>query len=142
MIILTEKNLHKAASYSKRTKLYAYKAITNDGHGPYYQAPQGKPYVVGGTYSQRRCNRNPKEECGVGLHLATKKWIAGNISNYFDDKWMALVSFTSADIACIPMDYKVSRGRCWYAKGSSIGKFRVTKFKIEKKMKLPRQCQR
>lgn len=99
--------------------LYAYKLVTEDGCGPWF-GPASRPYKVGKTYEVKRVNRDPHEDCGKGLNVATLEWCVGHLGHSCATRILE-VEFKASDVACVP-----------YCNGD--GKFRVTKFKVVREL--------
>ena len=96
--------------YDQPGKIRAYKLVTANGSGPWYQAIT---YEIGESYSVEDCDTNEQNQCGTGINLATLDWCMKEWKN----GWRILIAeFDADDIACIPI--------------GSDGKFRVRKCKI------------
>ena len=136
IVVATKKNLLELQKLPKNTIVHAYKGIGKDGSAPIQEKPMG--YKVGGTYKQKRCNRNPKKDCAVGLHVATREWVL----DWFDypedreENFLVLVEFCVRDIGCVP--YRMEWIDASTDTKKAYGKFRVTKFKIVKKLRWPK----
>lgn len=114
-------NLYKFVSDPKNKNriIHAYKYTDANGKGP-YQPVKSITYAVGKTYEVKRWSNNRREDCGRGLHVATKKWCLHD-TRYRNGYLLFLVRIKVKDVVCVPF--------------GTLGKFRVKKLKVIKLIK-------
>ena len=135
-VIATMDNLLQLQKMPKNTKIIAYKVFGVDEKGR-GKPPLRRSFQSGGevryklkkgySHKQMRCSKNPREECGKGLHVATLDWCCDFwcVKQFGSKKntqvWQ--VSFLSCNIGCVPVRPNWATGRA-----KPFGKFRVRKF--------------
>jgi len=88
----------------------AYKLVKENMEGPYNG---GIRYEVGGEYAENTPNRDPAEQCGRGINLATLDWCLREFRLGYR---VLIAEFFAEDIAAIPH--------------GTEGKFRVSRCRI------------
>ncbi len=122
--LLSAKNLSKYYIHdldlllSQKNRLTAYKYLTQDMRSPIQVTKI--TYVTGKTYKEE-VDTNRKEDCGVGLNIATLGWCLRETQGNLKDFKYIEVSFDPKDLV-IPY--------------FTDGKFRVSELKVERKLTL------
>ena len=111
---------------TKNGMLVLYKAVRKD-LGSWWTTENSGPKAAGGIYTPgtevkcRRCDRNPRETCGRGLHVSTESFARQFQKTAAPTIIQVLVD--PKDVVCVPIPY-------WAKK--SVRKIRVRRLYVDK----------